>query len=70
MAAIMTVCSGRSAIGTIQDFGKGKILARVVDDRGRYRSLGFHEDRKTAMLVASEASEAHRANGPRPPRAA
>jgi len=67
MAAIMTVYSGRTAIGTIQDFGKGKILARVVDERGQYRSLGFHEDRKTAMLVVSEA---HRANGPRPPRAA
>jgi hypothetical protein len=66
MAAVMTVYQGRTAIGTIQDFGKGQVLARVVDDNGRYRSLGYHADRKTAMLAVTNAHEA----GPQPPEAA
>lgn len=66
MAAIMTVYSGREAIGTIQNFGKGQVLARVVDDNGRYRSLGYHEDRNTAMLAVTNAHKV----GPQPPEAA
>jgi hypothetical protein len=54
MAAVMThyhPVDRRTPIGTSQDFGPGKVLARVVNASGHYVSLGFHEDRRAARLA-------------------
>ena len=57
MGAVMSVYGPdhRTAIGTVQDFGPGKILARVADRKGNYVSLGMHPDRTAARLAVESA---------------
>lgn len=60
--AILTVYAGRTAIGTLRDFGPGKCLACHITATGKHVSLGFHQDRRAAR----EAIEARHAEPPEP----
>jgi hypothetical protein len=68
MASVMTVYIDGVAAGHTQDYGRGRVLAHVRRWDGKFVSLGFCEDRKSAR----EAIEtAHRTGKiPTPPEAA
>ena len=74
MTSVMTVydIDRRTALGHLQDFGAGRILADVRKPDGKFVSLGFFPDRKAGReaIKAAAAGEAPKPGGPPPPEAA
>ena len=57
MSSIMTVYNvDRAAIGHLQDFGPDRVLAHVRRADGRFVSIGFCKDRRTAREAVEAAA--------------
>jgi hypothetical protein len=48
MTSVMTVYVAGTAVGRLQDFGPGRVLAYVRKPDGTFVALGFFADRRAA----------------------